>query len=550
MFVAQRMRVGRLFNHHLQVMNKIWCNFGRWIDSQGDSLSNYLKEHSRLVALLPGVAIAAYGFELFNLNLTIDEELHAFASQDTMWIAQGRWGMFLLNRLLIPYPIVPFVPLFVALVFHVAAVLILLCAWGVESKRQEVAVGSIAVSFPTMAYLYTFNTLNYGIGIGLFLGALSLFLFTRLSQRRQLLAAIPGTLSISIYQGLFVALVCLYVVQFVCVELQSSKRSIDLRNLFKMVSILGLSAATYYMVQKLFLLTSASGIVYVDQFFDINFAREHFDVALKRTLSVARKVYMGSPAVYGSRITFLAPILVVSGIGVLAALRSSPLAAWNKLLIGLAALGVLLLPLTVGLLMRGEVAIRFLVAVPFVVAGFAMLGMRAYSKNVQMLIGVAAGICVFQFVQSTNYLFSSSHLALQADRALGAMLIARIEEAKDSADGGEPKYYEVIGYFQRAPTKLIPKSETFGASFFEWEQGNPYRIAGFLRTLGYEGLSPLPQERRIQFTALADSMPFWPRKGSIARVGDTVLIKFGNYSTIQRQSICEPVHVKEPFCAQ
>jgi hypothetical protein len=101
-----------------------------------------LREHSLLVALFSIVAIAAYGFELFNLNLTIDEELHAFWSQANAWIAQGRWGMFLLNRFLIPYPIVPFVPLFVALVFHVAAVLILLCAWGVESKLQEVAVGT------------------------------------------------------------------------------------------------------------------------------------------------------------------------------------------------------------------------------------------------------------------------------------------------------------------------------------------------------------------------------------------------------------------------
>ena len=101
MFASQRMRVG-LFDDYLQGMNKIWGNVGWWIGSQGDSLSNYLKEHCRLAALLSGVAIAAYGFELFNLNLTIDEEIHAFASQDTMWIAQGRWGMFVLNRLLIP----------------------------------------------------------------------------------------------------------------------------------------------------------------------------------------------------------------------------------------------------------------------------------------------------------------------------------------------------------------------------------------------------------------------------------------------------------------
>jgi hypothetical protein len=110
----------------------------------------------------------------------------------------------------------------------------------VESKLQEAAVGCIAVSFPTMAYLYTFSTLNYGIGIGLFLVALSVFLFTRLSGRRQFLAAIPGTLSISIYQGLFVALVCLYLIQFLRVELQSNNRTIDVRNLFKMISILAL----------------------------------------------------------------------------------------------------------------------------------------------------------------------------------------------------------------------------------------------------------------------------------------------------------------------
>jgi hypothetical protein len=182
-----------------------------------------------------------------------------------------------------------------------------------------------------------------------------------------------------------------------------------------MISILALSAAAYYFVQKLFLLISASRIVYIDQYFDVAFAREHFASVLRRTLAVARRVYLGSPVVYGSRITALAPILAVSVIGILAALRSSPLLAWNKLLIVLAAAGVLLLPFTVGLFTRGDIGIRFLVAVPFVCVGFAMLGMRAYSRNVHLFTGIVVGVCVFQFVLSTNYLFSSSHLALQAD---------------------------------------------------------------------------------------------------------------------------------------
>jgi hypothetical protein len=98
-------------------MKKIWDDVAWWIGSQGDLARNYLSEHSLLVALLSAVAVAAHGFELFNFNLTIDEEIHAFSSQAYTWIAQGRWGMFLLNALLIPHPIIPFVPLFVALVF-------------------------------------------------------------------------------------------------------------------------------------------------------------------------------------------------------------------------------------------------------------------------------------------------------------------------------------------------------------------------------------------------------------------------------------------------
>jgi len=530
-------------------MNNIWDQVAWRIGSQGDLARKYLREHSPLVAVLAIVAIAAYGFELFNLNLTIDEEIHAFWSQANVWIAQGRWGMFLLNTLLIPYPIIPFVPLFVALVFHIAAVLILLRAWGVESKLQEAAVGCLAVSFPTMAYVYTFSTLNYGIGIGLFLAASSVFLFARRTGRRQFLAVIPGVFSISIYQGLSVALVCLYLIQFLRVELQSTSRTIDVRNLLKIVSVLVLSAVVYYFIQKLFLLISASRIVYIDQYFDVAFAREHFAAVLRRTFALARRVYLGSPAVYANRITALAPIVIASMIGVAAALRSSSLVPWNKLLVGLMVVVVLLLPFAMGPLMKGDLAIRFLVGVPFVFAGLAMLGMRAYSRNVHLLMSIVVGVCVFQFVISTNYLFSSSHLALQADRALGAVLLARIEEVKDAA-GGDPKYYEVIGYLERAPTNLIPKSGTFGASFFEWEEGDSYRIVGFLRTLGLQGLGPLPQERRIQFTAMANSMPSWPRAGSVAAVGDTMLIKFGNYSKTQRRKICEPVHIKEPFCEQ
>src|SRR4029077_278219 len=113
-------------------------------------------------------------------------------------------------------------------------------------------------------------------------------------------------------------------------------------SLFKMVSVLALSAAAYYFVQKVFLVISASRTVYIDQYFDGAFAREHFAIVLRHTLESVRRVYFGFPSVYANRITALAPILAASVIGVLVTLRSSSLVAWNKLLIGLTVIGVLL----------------------------------------------------------------------------------------------------------------------------------------------------------------------------------------------------------------
>jgi hypothetical protein len=146
--------------------------------------------------------------------------------------------------------------------------------------------------------------------------------------------------------------------------------------------------------------------------------------------------------------------------------------------------------------------------------------------------------CVFQFVTSTNHLFASSHLALQADRLLASRLIGRIEDAQVEAGMPPVKYIEVIGYYDRPSTKLIPKIETFGASFFEWDAGSSYRIAVFLETMGFPKLEPLSLDQRAQMVSIADLMSVWPHKDSVRVVNETVLVKFDDYSYTQKLVIC------------
>jgi hypothetical protein len=140
---------------------------------------------------------------------------------------------------------------------------------------------------------------------------------------------------------------------------------------------------------------------------------------------------------------------------------------------------------------------------------------------------------------AANHLFAASHLALQEDRATASRLILRFEDALSESQNTEKlKYMEVVGFLNRPATELIPKAETFGASFFEIDEGSSMRLGYFLQTLGFPELEPLPTDRRVQMIETANAMPVWPEKGSVAIVGDTLLIKFGPYSNTQKSAIC------------
>ena len=95
---------------------------------------------------------------------------------------------------------------------------------------------------------------------------------------------------------------------------------------------------------------------------------------------------------------------------------------------------------------------------------------------------------------------------------------------------------------------MMPKIDTFGASFFEWDQGSAGRIVLFLRTLGYfNHVEPMPVQERGQQFETARAMPAWPAPGSVKVNGNAVIVKFGEYSSIQKRGICETTRQRE-FC--
>jgi hypothetical protein len=508
-------------------------SISRKIENHLFSISGFLRRNIPMISALGAIALAAYGFELFNLHLTIDEELHAYANNSQEWIKQGRWGMYLLSYFLFPQPVIPFAPLFTALTFQLVAIILLLDAWGVKSSLGRVSAGAMAMAFPGMVYIYAFSTINFGIGIGLFLVALSVFVFARANGAYRLLSVLPATLALSIYQGLAAGLAVAFVVFVVANSLNFERRRVDFGTLVMIVIIGILSILLYSATQMLAITVSGLEIGYVDQFFDFEFLWQHPAEVIRRLQVTVIGIYTGSARYFGITLGMVSvvTVLLIGSLGV--RLIRCELQGFSKVVIALLCVAIALLPFALGLVMRGDLPLRALVAMPIALAGLVALGTFGRTGIFANVLGIAMSLCVFQFVVSTNALFSSSALALESDRLTAARLLERIEVARKEAGSDKVKYLEIVGFPNIPATRLRPKSEVIGASFFEWDQGNVFRVLFFINTLENHNWKALPAPEGRALIDETSKMPSWPEHGSVRVFGDTAVIKFADYSYSQ-----------------
>lgn len=515
----------------------------KYLDTALSKFVLYIKDNLQLICILVILAISAYGFELFNFNLTVDEEIHSTYSGPLLaWIEQGRWGIYLLNALVMPKTIIPFVPLFVTLLFQMGAILLLLNVFGVKSKLEQVVVGAIYMTFPIMAYVYTFSTFNYAIGIGLFFISLGMYLFVRQGWKRWF-SILPIAFALSIYQGFLPVILGAFLMYLLIMLIRA--RFFRIKEVAIFIGILLAAYIVYDLVLQLLLfLLHIKVDPYIAGQFDLNFfLKNPFGVLFQVLNYLVLPVYSGAQSIYTFKIWSMGILLLISVTSLLLSFRK--LSPTQKILGLLLVFGLLFLPFASGLLMRGQMSMRFLLAVPIVFSGSVLLGMMERSRGYKIFISVLAGICVYYFVISNNQLFASSYLALQEDRSLATRVIDAIETARVEAGLQKLQYIEVVGYYARPSLPSIPKIETFGASFFEWGFGSSARVADFLQLMGYPVLKPLSSRDRVRLIPITEEMPIWPATGSVKIVDDVVVIKFSPYSALQRQDICTAIQPQD-----
>jgi Glucosyl transferase GtrII len=488
------------------------------------------------------VFIVFYYFKLSTFSISIDDEFGAVRDSANVWLIQGRWGGYLLERLFVSEQVVPFFPFFVFGCCLSISYPILLSAFGVKRLQLIHYIAfPLYVAFPVWIFALSFfsNTIAFGLG--------QLLATCAVRYCRPLLLEAPGALlqrpvwprttahmlraaafaaaAIGMYQtfAFSVAVLGLAIITIVSLDEGVQWRAAFGRGLILLLT-LAVAVVLYEAVELAFLMLLKLGKErYVGNFLNLP-ALLHNPGAVLRlaTLNIAG-IYGGGARIFGVT-AYAFPATVCCGI---AALASWPGVSVGRRLLLLTAAGAMLtLPFILHVAAGGELPARTLVAVPAMMWFFGMLGMTSPRRWLAKLSFVTVAVAALQILYIINLLQTANEFARKHDEALAAAIYTRIVSVSPDVSSRAP-LVDFYGAKLFESTYPRPIPATAGYSFFEWDGGNIYRIVTYMRLLGYTRLQiPTPEQRHLNDATFLD-MPVWPSPDSVRVANGMTLVKLG-----------------------
>jgi hypothetical protein len=472
--------------------------------------------------------VLVYWVELTGFSLSIDEEIATFESGRAMvWLQQARWGMSLVTWILPNFEAIPLLSTLLLGVGLVAATDRALRDLRIGGA-QRWAFALVFAGFPTWLHIAQFNTLAAGFGIGLAAACWG----AAACRERALLPWLAGVALLAFATAVYQTL-AVFSAMYVLLMLFAAARAPEAAG-WMAQRRLALRLATgwvaglllYALVQASALAAFGEHTQYVGGFVQVDRLQADFAGGVHDSLRFVRRMLNGHSQMY---LHWGAGILFMSWLGLLFPTRAEPdarasgwsrrLATWLVALLGLSLVFVPTL-LTYGTLpMRAQVAWPLLAAwlaarCPFPArAPWLRVLALAYFATVATSIGAT--------------LFYVDQVVRASDREISLRLLPRILHVAGDAGAGKPILLAVSGMHRFPLAGQLQSAEMFGDSFFEHDGGNVWRIVRYWRVLGIENIAPQALSARADLVAAAAEMPDWPAPGSVRRVGDVVVVRFG-----------------------
>jgi hypothetical protein len=470
-----------------------------------------------------------YGYEIFNFSLSIDEEAYLPDHSLRGWIEQGRWAIGFLAYVFPPLGSVPVLStgIFCAGLGVSACILARVLF---RSNTAQWTFAGLFVSSPLWPHIAEFNPLSWGVGIGCVLATLSLLFILARPRFGDIWAAGLLALMIGIYQSFFVWFIVLLCILYLSVLLRTAPAEVTARlHRFPwlrstLISVGGL--LSYLAVQKILVAAFSLRPTYVQQWVRLadftTVPLRAFGRILKRSfylLAGADPIFLG----YGYVLALLplVGLLIVAG----QVLWRGSLSRSQRLQVGASLVAALVFALSPLLMSAGMLPARALI--PWIPLGAFLAAITVVHKGpFEKPLKVALAATLFISIWISVSLFYTDHLVRQRDQMLATRIMVRVDQILPNPPPARVPFV-VVGLLPATDVGVFHKVEIFGDSFFEHDGGDPWRVAAYLRTLGIDSLEPHPLTDANSYRPAIEAMPVWPAVGSVAIVGNLLVIKLG-----------------------
>ena len=471
------------------------------------------------VVFLVVALVLTYGYEVFSFNLTIDEEVTSTVGRGERagWsVAEGRWGMALFT-LFLSNPIAPVVSNGIGIALSGVAWWLIARRFLVMPAWHAAFAAALGGTIPVLAFIFSFSTIAFAIGIGNLLLVAFCFGLQSSSWWLRTIAVISAATAIGVYDTFLVAIAAV------------ALGLIIKRPTFPSVALaVGGTVLSLVVSRAIGLIVSFATNLpqsgYTNAFFDI---AGLLDTPRLRAESAIHDVW-GVLSLSTERFAISSQWLAVSVFLIVAAavyaliVMTSPLTERIIRVVAVAAL--IALPFCVEAI-ASVVVLRsmfYLPVVLIVLASVASTGIVRLAVRPRIVVECVIGAAVVLAVVGNATVANRSFSIAATTYALDADLASDSGQQKDRLLGGDNTVdlpVVVNGLHSWPQGAFTPKRETLGLSFFE---NSAARTTEFLRAHGVL-VHEATEEQIERVEDGARDLPVYPESGWVS-VDDGVLV--------------------------
>ncbi|MFD2111790.1 glucosyltransferase domain-containing protein [Thiorhodococcus fuscus] len=505
------------------------------IETANRKALNLTQDDLRILSYLFLIFFVLYAYEITNFNVSIDDEILAYRSASG-FVDLGRWLFPLIRESFWPQIITPFGPYILFGLCIALGYLYILRALGIfRPTLFHYSAFAAFILFPIWPAQLEFNGNVIPLGVATVAISASALLASRPIDKpfsKSILHIIAPAALISIAAGAYQSSVLIYPIVIIGRFLQDrlpptlSPATGKTRHVIAATSAFLLGCVFYLAIaalaMKIYGMPPSS---YGSSFVNINTLFSVPQNALSGMMQNLWNVYFAWWKPFGTA-AYAIPTAIVTGAAIaLHAARDS----WRtRVWVSLGLLFILASPAAFCLLSGHELPLRTLLGAPFALLVLLILFYHSTDSGRIRKAALAAALLIALeglYIQSIHQ--ARSALAQKHDMLFASAINTDILRTPNLPKRG-PITIDFSGAKKFESVYPALPTTTAGASFFEWDGGNPHRMTSYMNLIGYHRYVEPDNKTRARMAPHYSTMPEWPLEGSIKVVDGVVLIKISD----------------------